>query len=72
MLELNKIYNDDCLNINLRRGRRMKDTCQICETCNKKEGIPPRVPWGKCECEECRAKTGRCGICGINRNDCCC
>ena len=50
----------------------MKDTCQICETCNKKEGIPPRVPWGKCECEECRVKTGSCRICGVNRNDCCC
>ena len=43
-----------------------------CQTCGKEGAIEKRVPWGRNECKDCREKTGNCGICGQNRNDCCC
>ena len=48
------------------------DKSRVCVTCGKATAITPRVPWGKYECENCRARTGRCLMCGVNRNDCCC
>lgn len=43
-----------------------------CVTCGGENPVMPGVPWGRPECEECRAKTGKCLICRDNRNDCCC
>ena len=43
-----------------------------CVSCGDSDPIKPGVPWGKFECDVCRHKTGRCRICGVNRNDCCC
>lgn len=48
-----------------------KDNYRKCIECNE-SAIPPEVPWGKWKCKECRKKDGRCYICGVNRNDCCC
>lgn len=43
-----------------------------CVSCGDPNPIKPGVPWGSPECEVCRLKTGKCLICGVNRNDCCC
>lgn len=43
-----------------------------CVTCGVDGAVKRGVPWGRDECPRCREKTGKCLICGVNRNDCCC